>query len=509
MRSSAFFEANEHPFYQSSPSSFFDPFRIPKAQVLDIHAKSLYAAGVFTNGGFEKIVELNPTNENYVILAVSGYNGPFDDDELIEGEVFIPEETLKARNSEYSKPDGSNFTWTRDIVPFRIYVGVKGKLEDGSAAPDDDFLARNGLKHGQMYGFAVDMRNGTDATGPTGGEWRDPWHKVARNGQAVPGKWIAQPWKWDGKVRNYEHDGSWDYQLPPPLTGPGEDLEGYFWWNAAGADKKGCKTEHVTPDPREGRTAFISGSTCGYFGHLYINGVAETLASAGDSGLPEVFDGTYYVYQGETNVTGQIELGGQGRLAGGRNATLNWDEDGMESGEGKPTFEDIDGLEVFQDGDRLYAMIQEDSGNLLGDRMFITSPLEHDDDGVDMTYYFVAMSGGKENTRALAGAGVPSGSLCHDGEKYVTDSHEFSGLFDLSGLLRRDEDTGGFALSASDGGMAKRQNDAAVSINDKYILIGLQAHSHTCGVIEAFQADRGGQWLVYQPSIPTAPAPDS
>lgn len=52
-------------------------------------------------------------SEDYVILGVSGYNGPFIDDELIEGEEFIPEVVLEARNAEYGpRPDGSNYTWT-------------------------------------------------------------------------------------------------------------------------------------------------------------------------------------------------------------------------------------------------------------------------------------------------------------------------------------------------------------------------------------------------------------
>jgi len=229
--------------------------------------------------------------------------------------------------------------------------------------------------------------------------------------------------------------------------------------------------------------------------------------AAANGDLPEVFDGTYYVYQGETDVTGLIELGGAGKLPNGpngtvRDATRNWDEDGIGGNStGKVTFEDIDGLEVFEHEGTLYVMIQEDSTSFLGDRMFISSPLEHEADGNDLTYYFVAMSGGEENTRALAGASVPAGVLCFDGEKYVADAHEFSGLFDLSGLIRKDAD-GNFIMSASDEGTAKRANDAAVPINEKNILVGLQAGNYNCGVIQAFQSDRGGQWLIYQPNIP-------
>ena len=97
-------------------------------------------------------------------------------------------------------------------------------------------------------------------------------------------------------VRDFQHDGAWDYQNPPPGTEAGSDLEGYFWWNSNGIDKGGCKTEHITPDPRPDTSAYIQGSTCGYFGHLYINDVVKVLETAAGE-LPTVFDGTYYVYR--------------------------------------------------------------------------------------------------------------------------------------------------------------------------------------------------------------------
>jgi hypothetical protein len=204
--------------------------------------------------------------------------------------------------------------------------------------------------------------------------------------------------------------------------------------------------------------------------------------------------------EGETDITQQVDLGGAGQLANGRNATLNWDST---EGDGKVTFEDVDGLEVLIAADgNLYLIIQEDSSSLLGDRMLISSPLEHEADGKDLIYYFVAQSGGKENTRRQAGVGIPKGTACFDGEKYVANAHEFSGVFDMSGLLRKTED-GNFAMSAADTGAAKLSNNAMVGINDKYVLVALQAQDLNCGVVGAFQADRGGQWLLYQPNIPT------
>mmetsp|Transcript_15798 Transcript_15798/g.19262 ORF Transcript_15798/g.19262 Transcript_15798/m.19262 type:complete len:130 (+) Transcript_15798:63-452(+) len=128
--------------------------------------------------------------------------------------------------------------------------------------------------------------------------------------------------------------------------------------------------------------------------------------------------------------------------------------------------------------------------------MFITNALEHE--GTPVTYYSIAMSGGSDNTRMMAGVGIPKGV------SGGADSHEFSGVADMSGLLKKAE--GGkkwkWEFSKYDYGYAKRAVDRAVPIDDKTILLGLQAHNCNSGVIQATQGDRGGQWLAYQPDIP-------
>lgn len=113
-------------------------------------------------------------------------------------------------------------------------------------APEDDFLARNGLRYGRLYGFAIDMSE----EGPSKGMFRDDFHRdptMAPNGAEVKGKFIRQDWNWKGVVRNFESDGSWDYQDTPPFTKAGGPQENYFWWNSGGRDEAGCKTEHISP----------------------------------------------------------------------------------------------------------------------------------------------------------------------------------------------------------------------------------------------------------------------
>lgn len=335
-----------------------------------------------------------------------------------------------------------------------------------------------------MYGFAIDM----SADGPTGGLFRDDFHKPRENGAKVEGKFVAINWQWDGTVENFRHDGAWDFQLPVP----GYEGTDVTWWNSGSLNESGSKTEHLSPDTRPGQTAFIQGSTAGYFGHYYIHDVVEALNGSGE--FPSEIDSTYYVYQGENDITGQIDLNGDGlynvvpECYNLTSALSNCDKDYSV----KNTFEDIDGLEVIAAKEGLYVVIQEDSGNDLGERMFISSTLEHEDDGKELTYHFMAMSGGKYNTRMSQMVGIPSTSSGGGG------SHEFSGVIDLSGMLAKKGNK--FAIKAHDGA-AKREAELEVPINDKLIALGLQAHNLRDGVVAAFQADRGGQVMLYQPDI--------
>jgi hypothetical protein len=253
---------------------------------------------------------------------------------------------------------------------------------------------------------------------------------------------------------------------------------------------------HSTQDTREGKTGFIQGSTAGYFGHCYVEDVKKILGGLKGSELPKSFPGEYIVYQGETDVTKQIQLGGKGEHAPGpkgekRDAKCNWDvaERGC-----KNTFEDIDGLEVICGADCCRVIFQEDSGNDLGERCFISSCLEHADDGKELTYYLVAVSGGSANTRMLAGVGIPKTS------NPQANAHEFSGIFDLSGLLRKDK--GKFTVSAKDMGFVKRAEEKKVLTNDKYIMINVQASNMNGRIMVQFGSDTGGQVMIYRPRVP-------
>jgi len=445
------------------------------AHAVDVATKTAYAVGVFAQGGFEKIVEVNCGSPNHVCFAVSGYNGAFG--------ISDPSFIVNKRNALGKRSDGTDFGWTQNVVPARLYVGVKGRNAQGQVAAD--FLSRNGLAYGKMYGFSTDIAT------TTGGLWRDAFHQdasKAANGATVAGHFARVNWQWDGVVRNFEYDGGWEWQDAPLGAASGEKF-----WTAEGPDSDGKKTEHLSPDP-EGKYRYIQTSTAGYYGIYDYTGIQSLLAGissscSGDACFPDVIPTTYTVLQGELDVTAQIQLGGKGQYVGGKDATRNYDS---YPGDGKVTFEDIDGFEWLSSADSTdgYVIIQEDSGNRLGERTFISKV----EIGTPMTYYFIAMAAGPDNTRMLANVGIPARSTATGGKA------EFSGVIDLSGLVHKSGSS--FVVKASDKGYKTRNADKAVNINDKTIALGLQIHSTPNGFIKEFSMDRMGQLLAYRPHLP-------
>ena len=397
------------------------------------------------------------------------------------------ERMVEKRNEWYApRKDGKEWVKAQNIVPARIYVGKKGYMEDGSPAPEDDFLAKNGMRYGKVYGYAVDMSE----DGPSSGMWRDAFHKDAEkalNGAEVPGFWMPIDWQWNGTVVDFIHDGAWDFQDAVPNA-----PEGYQFWNAKGNDESGCKTEHNTPIHTPGVSGFIQSSTCGYFGEYILTGLADALEGLEGNELPGPIASNYIVYQGELDIRDQIHLGGKGQYVEGKNATSNYSGSSIKKVD---TFEDIDGFEAIYGADgKSYVIIQEDSGNRYGERQFIAE-LHHDG---PLDYYFIAQSGGDLNTRMAAGVGIPAGS--NQPDRYGRSGHEFSGICDLSGFLTTDED-GEFSLMYDDFGYTMLEERAKVHINDKDIVLNLQAHNMFGGPFDFFKGDRGGQWLLYKPDV--------
>lgn len=434
------------------------------AHVIELATGDMHATGVFTLGGFEKIVEFNCGHPDYVCFSPSGYNGAFG----------VPAGEASRKNALGLRPDGTPYVWPENVHPSRIYIGKKGFNAKGE--PANDFLSRNGLAHGQLYGFATDQADGL---------FQDAFSKVKPPGTTISGAFYPIGWKWDGEVKTFVHDGSWDYQH---LT-----ADGIPFWNLNGRDSPGAKTEHNAPDPY-GHPRYVQGSTAGHMGIYSVEGITSLL----NSGMPTKIPATFTLLQGEQDITSQIMLGGKGIKANGQGQTTMSDTyrvnaDSSITDSAKVTFEDIDGLEWLASSDtpQGYLVIQEDGGNDFGERTFLTKV---ETDGTPMTYYFLAMSGGDDNTRNKAGVGVPPGTNAG------ASAHEFSGVTDASGITAKNAD-GSWMVHAHDG-YSKRQADKSMTINEKLIVMGMQAHSLSGGLIRAFQGDRGGQNYIMRPKLP-------
>lgn len=413
-----------------------------------------------------KVVEFScgEGNTAYVCLAVSGYNGAHGVDPSIHrNEIMEP------------RSDGMPWVDPNDIVPARIYIGIKGL--DASGEPADDFLSRNGLAFGKVYGFAVP--DNTTAV-------RDEFHKTAAKGDVVDGAFLAIDWMLNGTADDFQTDYAWEFQEPPAANAS------MSYWTAMGPHEGGKKMEHNAEDPR-GNSRFIQGSTAGYMGTYLmdlsgLSAPATGKAEGALAALPVSIPTVYTVVQGETSIVDQIELGGKGITADGGNQTVMNDGDTVHE-----TFEDIDGLYWFAASDGDYLIIQEDGGNIFGERMFISQLTEGTE---PLTYYFIAQAGGENNTRMLAEVGVPAGTW---GE---ARSSEFSGAVDFSPFLAMQNGT--YVVPADDTTGLVRAAAQLVPINEKTLGIGLQMHGLYSGVIDDLGADRGGAVYGYVPNIPVA-----
>lgn len=97
------------------------------------------------------------------------------------------------------------------------------------------------------------------------------------------------------------------------------------FWTAAGRDVEGAKTEHISPDTR-GNSRYVQGSTAGYFAIYDLTAGASTdsrslksiLGQLPAGQLPDGIPAKYELLdEGETDVTGRIDLGGKGQRADG------------------------------------------------------------------------------------------------------------------------------------------------------------------------------------------------
>ena len=447
--------------------------------ITDVDSRTAYTAPALGQTGYEKMVPLNPQSEDYVVIALSGYN------------------------------------FFNKTSPVRLYVGLKGYGADGevldvdNASNPEQFLARNGLLHGQIYGLAVNEQSadrmslesgfwGEEAGGGAFDDYQESSDAVNR----FSGRFYPSGFKWDGfdepvAVRDTEMLMWTQPEHQPAYDADSESFadDGYFFLNGS------YKMEHSAPDPDPTRTRYAQNMT----GNNAILGFDLTKIERqlrkndrdGDR-LPDFLnvqvnrivsgaEGSLVLDTGDQGLAHQGEFNPDGLFT----AATHLGDGGVER------MEDPDGLAWIKGSDGDVLIVDEDSGNEYGERKFVlpidsTMNLRDEASG-----YFLAMAGGEYSPRTAAEASALGDTFyLHNPEKSDYTDAEFSSSWDLTGLLARKQD-GSFYTKAELEGRTLFDIQEAIPLDDHALMGVVQKRGEAGGQVEELQADGGGQLLMF------------
>lgn len=425
------------------------------SMVVDIANSTAYTVPVLGQTGYEKIVPINAGHTDYVVLVMSGYNHD------------------------------------KEPVPNRIYVGVKDKLANGSAIDyananeRDSFLARNGLLYGKVYGLALDAATFSDlginpdknADGIFNDRVVDDYLQDANAPTNFSGRFYATTYQWDGfdtpeAVKDTEMF-RWEQAIEQPV--------GYTFFNGA------SKIEHSAVDPDFSKVRFVQnmtdkGAILGF--DLTETIKAELEAANGD--LPEYLsvDVTRVLSaaQGslllETNGVGQAHEGTK-NPDGSLTAAIHVGSSAAKSVA-------PDGLHWVKTDDGDFLIVDEDSGNVAGERKFM---LQIDSNTMELTTetqgHLLAIAGGADNPRAAAGVAALEGAFSR------ASGAEFSGSWNVTPLVATKDDGSFYSKEELQG-----NSDAVAALlplSEQLFIGTVQMGGESGGQVKDVKADYGGQ----------------
>lgn len=419
--------------------------------VVDIANGVAYTAPALGQTGYEKIAPLNPQHPDYVVLVMAGYNHDVEP------------------------------------APLKIYIGRKGFGANGEPLPAgaparDQFLARNGLLYGKLYGMAV----ANSAYPSLGIQTIDTSTKMMDAYMNDPGAvdqfaaaFVPTSYQWRGWAN-------------PVAVGQTEML----LWQAAGEQPAGhtyfvgdSKTEHPAVDPDITRTRWVQNLTNpgGMLSIELPNLRAELNAAGGDLPALVTARATRTLPAWDGSLT--LDTGGKGIKHGGEGTHATW-----ENGAAKTV--QNDGLYWVKASDADVLIVDEDSGNDFGERKFaiVLDPrnMKPTEPGKG---YFLAQAGGSANPRAAAAASVYGGTFSS------ATSSEFSGTWDITALVTRKAD-GSFYSMSEVAGRGLQDIHNRIPLRD-HVFIGVVQHrGESGGPVAAVKADAGGQIFMFNLRIP-------
>ena len=427
------------------------------SMVVDIENKTAYTVPVLGQSGYEKLLPINPGHEDYVAMVLSGYNH-----------------------------DKS--------VPNRIYIGIKDKLADGTAinyntaSERDSFLARNGLLHGKIYGLAL-----SDATYTTLGIdpdkdgdlliddlSADAYLKSATAPDNIPGRFYGTSYQWGG--------------FDKPKAVKDTDM---FLWEKANEQPTGykfftadSKIEHSAVDPDTSKVRFVQNMTAsgGILGFDLTNTIKQELAAA-NGALPQylsvnvnrVLPAIEGALTLDTNGAGEAHVG-KNNLDGRQTAALHL-------GGTAPAAKAVapDGLHWVKNDDGDFLIVDEDSGNVAGERKYVlaldSTTLALKEEG---TGDLLAIAGGADNPRAKAKVAAMEGAFSN------ATGAEFSGSWNVTGLVARKAD-GSFYTTEELQGNKVQTIANEIPLSEQLFIGVVQMGGESSGQVKDGKADYGGQ----------------
>ncbi|MEL6550297.1 MAG: calcium-binding protein [Pseudomonadota bacterium] len=419
--------------------------------VTDLENEVAYTVPALGQTGYEKLMPINPQHEDYVVIVAAGYNHGFEP------------------------------------APLKIYVGIKGLDWNGNPiaedAPErDQFLARNGLLYGKLYGAAVAMDTfaeiGIDA--PSVGD------KMMEAYMANPD--AAETFDVIFAPTSYQWSG-WDN---PVAVGETE----MFLWGEEDEQPRGhmffvgdSKTEHPAVDPDITKTRWVQSMSQdgGYLSFELTDLLAELDAANGD--LPSSLSGMAIRTLPNFDGSFTVEVGDKGIKHGGM-GTHATDENDLAKANAP------DGLIWIKGADGDVLIADEDSGNAFGERKYaiVLDPetLQLAEPGKG---YFLAMAGGTESPRAQAGATALAGAIDQP------RTSEFSGTWPLTALLAQKDD-GSFYTMEEIAGTGQQEIIGSIPMNEQLLLGVVQHRTKSGGQVSEVEADRGGQIFMFQLDLP-------
>lgn len=419
--------------------------------MVDIANATAYTVPSLGQTGYEKLMPINPGHPDYVVVVLAGYNHDLEP------------------------------------APLKIYIGRKGLDAAGTPVGDDasardQFLARNGLLFGKIYGLA--LANELFAalgieTIDTGAKMMDAYLKDADAPDTFDAAFFPTSYQW----------GGWDQ---PVAVGQTEMTR----WQQAEEQPEGytffvgdSKTEHPAVDPDITKQRYIQNMTQeGALLAFDFEGLGAALGEL-DGALPASVAVSVRRIVPATDGSLTLEVADKGIKHGGEGTAATWED-------GRAKTVAPDGLQWVKSADADVLIVDEDSGNEFGERRFV---LVLNPETLELvqpaTGYFLAMAGGKLNPRAANRVSVYGGTFSR------ATSTEFSGTWNITALLARKDD-GSFYTADELAGTGEQAVNQSVALADATLIGVVQHKGESGGAVAEVEADQGGQVFIFSLDLP-------